>query len=655
MSQRRHRHLRVARGAPAATAAAARGWVGRLDPARVLAVGPGTDAPRHLGGTYQAVVLDLHQGLDPDRLAQVQGLVVGGGVLVVRLPEEAPAHPALAAWPYGPRDVGTRLWTRVVEALQAAAEVGGPVAPPPPVGGGTPEQAAVVGALADVLSGASDADAVVLSADRGRGKSSALGLAVRRLVDAGMSPADIVITGPHPQAVAEGLRFAGAGLGFRPLLALPPAPRVVIVDEAAQLPIPVLQALVARLPRARFALATTVGGYEGTGRGFALRFTPWLHEIRRVRALALTAPIRWAAGDPVEAVVRRALLLDADPAPAAAVKGAGPGSGPLGEISRERLATDPQLLEDVFGLLFHAHYRTTPGDLHRLLDAPNLAVHGAWHAGRVVAATLVATEGGLPPEVSRAVALEGPRLRGHALPETLLCHAGRPEAGTLHMVRSVRLAVHPAARRRGLASALVHHVHGAYAPDLFGTLFAASEPVIRMRQALGYAVVRLGGARGARTGEPSVAMVCPRSAAAAALVGALREELARELPHQLALLEVEGWPRDAGLAAALAEGLPAPGPWPAADLDRAVEQFAHGPRPYEAVSGALAAWAQRHPEALEGLSAPLAAVVRARLGQVRSWVDVTAEAGLPSVPAAMRALKRAFREARAVATGAREP
>ena len=209
---------------------------------------------------------------------------------------------------------------------------------------------------------------LVLTADRGRGKSAALGIACARLLAPG-GPR-LLVTAPRPAAVAalferlealcpggrrRGHAFAlGPGrVDFLPpdeLTALARRGEVggpgqwLLVDEAAAIPAPLLGEWLEAFPR--IAFATTVHGYEGSGRGFALRFRRRLE--RRTpewQGCHLSEPIRWAAGDPLEALITRLLLLDAEPGDAVDVPPT------LRRVRRAELAADEPRLNALFGLL----------------------------------------------------------------------------------------------------------------------------------------------------------------------------------------------------------------------------------------------------------------------------------------------------------------
>jgi tRNA(Met) cytidine acetyltransferase len=640
----RHRALRVLRGTPAETAAEAsslgagvRLWVGDLPPsgwetlsARAL--------DRVLGRSLDVVVLSLHEGLDPDALARAEGLVRGGGILALRMPPAGalPPSAALAVPPFAPTDVTTRLAARFERALTSPPSADGAHA-------AGPSQATVVAALVDALGGSSPVLEVLL-ADRGRGKSSALGLAAASLVARG---ARVRVSGPSREAAHEVFRFAhaeGATLLFVDATALARGvdADVLLIDEAAQLPVPLLARIVRAHPHARIALATTCRGYEGTGRGFVLRFLAWARtEARACRVHELVAPIRWDAGDPVEALVMHALALDAEPAALPRDR----DTVVHARLDRAVLAKDDALLGETFGLLAHAHYRTTPGDLHRMLDAPNLDVHVLREGGHVVAASLVAREGGLTRAEADALLAGAQRIRGHALADTLVVHAAHPGAGTMRMVRSVRLAVHPDRRGEGLARTLVEAVHASHEADLFGTVFGATAELVAMRRALGYEVVRVGHARGSRSGEPSVVMVRPASEAARALVASLRASLGQNLEAQLALLEAdEGVPLAPALSLALGAGLTS-APWTEAALRAVLTRYADSAQPFDAIVAAVAAWLRSAPSVLDGLPARAQTLLRGRALAHRGWAPLAAEAGYGSVAEAMRAMRPAVRAA----------
>ncbi len=638
------------RGSPADTRAEAERILGRLHDDAVLWIGD--DAPRFtaisarrvgdlLGRAFDVVVLDAHRGFDADVLGQVHGLVWGGGALVLRrgpVGERPPQAAAtrLAVVPYGPADVGRRFEDHVERTLETTPAPT-QLEPARHVAAGTPEQARIVDAIARAWQHA-EPTRIVLTADRGRGKSAALGLALARV-----GSVRAAVTAANPEAVREVLRFAPSVplVSVRDLLRDPSAYDVIAVDEAAQIPVPTLQRLVRRHPTAHFAFATTTHGYEGTGRGFALRFVEWLARGDvPISRLSLRAPIRWPADDPLERTMFATLLLDCELPDVTAVDDVA-----IVTLDRDALVTDLSRLRELFGLLVHAHYRTTPNDLHRLLDAPNLRVHAVLADGHVVAATIVAEEGGLSEELCQAVADGTTRINGHALADALVAHLGHTDAGRLRMLRSVRIAVHPAWRRRGIASRLVEHVHRSDDPDLFGTMFGATAELVAFRRRLGYEVVRLSASRGARTGEPSVMMLRPVSARARARVDRLRRELARELPLQLELLQADDeLDLDPPLIAALEADLPPPEPLSDADAVALARRYAFGPRTFESCATAVVRTVELRHDRLATLDPSTRAVVRARVLERRGWIRTAAEAGCPTVRAAMRALRLAMRE-----------
>ena len=660
-----HRRCVVLRGGPAATAESAVRLLSRLDPEHVLWVTQSKTssrfearAPRQvqtlLGRAFDAVVLDFHDGLDADLIGQSHGFVWGGGALVLRLPTRGDVSPEaqrrFAAHPYAPKDVGRRFYALLDEALDRA-QIGpaGAIEPCAHVRQGTEEQSALVSSLVSLLANPAPGFAVVV-ADRGRGKSSALGLALAEMRprESGAVARRVAVSAAHRDAVHEVFRFAGVA----------PAPDfvspldlafgateydVIVIDEAAQLPVPLLQRIVSQHTDATIAFATTARGYEGTGRGFLLRFVAWLRaHPRPLTELTLEAPIRWGRDDPLEGFIFDALHLDAKPAEVE--REVDLADVEHVALDRDRLVGDPDLLRGFFGLLVHAHYRTTPSDLHRMLDAPNLRLHALLHRGRVVAATWVAIEGELPPALSTAIHWGHTRVRGHALAETLLSHSGRPEAGPLRMIRSVRIAVHPALRRRGLGTLLIDHIHRSYAPDLFGTLFGATADLLAFRRSVGYEVIRVGASRGTRTGEPAAVMMRPVSPRAHALFHTVRADLARDLPLQLSLMSAGNeLVLDPALEAALHHALPTPPALTAEEIRYAVATFAYGPRTLEAAAVALTAFIEAHRAALAHLAPQDRGLIEDRVLHHLSWIAVMQRACTPSVPATMRAARRAVR------------
>ncbi|WP_455449600.1 tRNA(Met) cytidine acetyltransferase TmcA [Natrinema thermotolerans] len=529
---------------------------------------PQANASELLGTTREVIAVDAHAELRPNAVGKVAGAVDGGGLLVLLVPplEAWPDRrdgfdESLAVPPFELDDVSGRFRRRLVETVRAhrgiaivdlesgRIEADGLTHPSPRLATADPApppdrrfpmvayEACLTGDQADAvaaLESLSEADrAVVLEADRGRGKSSAAGIAAGAFATAGE---DVLVTAPAARnaaelfdragelcrtldddATVESRRIetsAGGSVRFREPTAAAETTEtadIVLVDEAAALPVATLESL---LTADRVAFATTIHGYEGAGRGFSVRFRDRLaesdHEVTDCR---LVEPIRYAGGDPVEVWAFRALLLDARPPVEPLVADADSDSVEYRRLEPDALLADERLLREAFGLLVLAHYRTEPNDLARLLDAPNLEARALVQDGHVVSVALLAREGNLSPE-RRAMMYEGGRIRGNMLPDVLTSQVRDEAAGDPAGLRVVRIATHHAARSRGLGSLLLERVReefgdGTDSIDWLGTGFGATPGLLAFWRANGYRTVHVSTTRNDSSGEYSALMLAP--------------------------------------------------------------------------------------------------------------------------------------------------
>ncbi|MDZ7851910.1 MAG: GNAT family N-acetyltransferase [Halomonas sp.] len=565
---------------------------------------PASKARTRLGGEQDLVVLDAvsaASGFDPEAFGALSGTLRAGGLLVLMTPPDWGTRPdadyrRLAEHPWRAEQLSARYLARLARLLRADARVIRWTAGEVPLGLSLPEMPPPERAPStedpDCLS-RDQAEAVarltrlrrrrplVLTADRGRGKTAALGIACARLLAAGEM--EILVTAPRPSAVA-GLFERLAALcpagkrrgnvfetGEGRVAFLPPDAlaeqgevggpgRLLLVDEAAAIPAPLLGQWLEVFPR--IAFATTIHGYEGSGRGFALRFRERLaRQTPDWRECHLAEPIRWAVGDPLEALTSRLLMLDAEPT---ACVDAG-GEPTLRRLDRDALSRDEPRLRALFGLLVQAHYRTTPADLRHLLDGPGVALTDL-EAGPALQGVVVSgDEGGFEADLAEQVARGKRRPRGHLLAQSLAAHAGEREALTAHLRRVLRIAVPVEQRRHGMGRRLIEaEVARARhdGVDLLGASFGAEAGLQSFWQAAGFRAVRLGLTRETATGEHALMVVRPTGPRGERLAERLLIRFHRQLPGLLAfeLSELE----PAVVVALLAE-VPAA---PLADEDR---------------------------------------------------------------------------------------
>lgn len=517
-----------------------------------------------LGRELDLVGLDVRAGLDPDAFGALTGSLRAGGLLLL-------CGPPLEAWPESAlgRDAGRRFLARWAGLLSAANEVTSlvqnaarPTLPasgvarepllPDADGCLTADQRNAVDAVCRVATGHRRRPAV-LTADRGRGKSSAFGLAVAALLRE--RAARVLVTGPSLAAVeavfdcaatqlpearrGRGALHCGDGeLRFVAPDALVREPQdaaLLLVDEAAALPVGLLERLLERY--ARIAFATTVHGYEGSGRAFAVRFGDVLQ--RRTpgwRAVRLEEPVRWAIGDPLEALAARLLLLDAEPAANGAVAQAVVGECRFERIDRDRLLADEDSLRELFGLMVLAHYRTRPGDLRQWLDGDEVSLWGLRYRGHLVGVAIGAREGELDADLAAAVGRGERRVRGHLIAQSLAAHLGCAEDVGLRGLRIVRIAVHPAVQGRGLGRCLLQGVAGAVQEggvDWLGASFGAEATLMRFWRECGFFALRTGFTREATSGAHAALVLRGLTPAGEALTARAAGRFAAGLPAWL--------------------------------------------------------------------------------------------------------------------------
>jgi Predicted P-loop ATPase fused to an acetyltransferase len=536
----------------------------------------------------------------------------------------------------------------------------------------TADQSRAVRALESL---ATPGTAVVIESDRGRGKSSAAGLAAAALARAGD---DVLVTAPavHNAAEvfararelvdcsgtaagessggedgnrAEPIRASGGGrVRFEPPAAaatLPGEPDVVIVDEAAAFPVRLLDRF---LDAPAVAFCTTVHGYEGAGRGFSVRFRDRLAATdRSVHDVRLDEPIRYARDDPVESWAARALLFDARPPVPEAVAETTVDDVRYRALAPDDLLADEVLLGEAFGLLVAAHYRTEPTDLARLLDAPNLAARALVDGDRIVAVALLAREGNLSA-ATRETMYEGERVRGNMVPDLLTSQLRDETAGDARGLRTVRIAVHDALRGRGLGSRLLDRIHAEFADavDYFSVGFGATPRLLRFWRRAGYRSVHLSTTRNDASGEHSAIMLRPERDAGARLLS--RHAAALRDRERDALSDAHREVNPDVVRGVLA-GCPAP---VAVDLTphewRVVVGASFGPGTYDVAPGAFRDLALAalvgDPESDTGpaFDARDERLLVRKVLQGRPEADVAAELGYASTAACMRALGAVF-------------
>lgn len=382
------------------------------------------------------------------------------------------------------------------------------------------EQNKVVAAIEKVLTGHRNRP-LVISADRGRGKTSALGIAAGRLID--KFDSQILVCAPQKASVETLFKHARGEcrlvednikfVAIDDLIQNQPSCDLLIIDEAAGFPVSHLKKIAQHYRRVVFS--TTVHGYEGTGRGFDIRFKPYLAALRpELNSASMEHPIRWYANDCLETFWWKTLQLkpieDNNLQPDVTTDS---GSIKLVKINKRELLHDEVGLNQIFNLLVEAHYQTTPDDLVALLDAPDQHIFVIKINEHSVGVILTSEEGGgFSESLSTNVVRGHRRVQGHLLAQQLAFNSGDISYLSLRYLRVVRIAINDRFRRQGIGKqALAELQNWAQVQDMdfIGTSFGASAELVRFWQHNEFQSCLLGYHKDKATAEFSLLMLKP--------------------------------------------------------------------------------------------------------------------------------------------------
>ena len=355
---------------------------------------------------------------------------------------------------------------------------------------------------------------LVLTANRGRGKSAALGIAAKALIKSGIEK--ILICAPNKQASNTFFKHAGTTehitfISPDLLLQTKPDCELLIIDEAAALPVPFLEAVAKHYSRLVFS--TTLHGYEGSGRGFALRFQKILKQISpEYRTLHIDLPIRWAINDPLEAFTLNSLCLtEFNQAEPCYDKDQ---SVEFRQISQDELLQNKVLLQSIFSLLVTAHYQTKPSDLTLLLNDSDLSIFVLRQKNQLLGVALINLEGNIEPDLANEIFKGTRRIKGNLVPQSLAFHSGFKEACAHSFARIQRIAIYPSSQNNGLGHFFITQIKGwakQQGFDHLSTAFGATEQLTRFWTDQCFSPLRIGTTKDKSSGTFSIIMNSPIS------------------------------------------------------------------------------------------------------------------------------------------------
>ncbi|BGP35630.1 N-acetyltransferase 10 [Rhodotorula toruloides] len=411
----------------------------------------------------------------------------------------------------------------------------------------TLDQAKAILTFTDAITSKSLSQTVSLTAARGRGKSAALGLSIALAILHGYS--NVFVTSPSPENLKTLFEFIFKGfdkLGWEEHLdydivqstnpewkgavvrvnifrqhrqtiqyiqpqdfhVLGQA-ELVVIDEAAAIPLPLVRSLLG--PYLVF-MASTINGYEGTGRSLSLKLLQQLREMSRpasalsapaangdgagakgssssstlsvartLKEIKLSTPIRYAPGDDIEKWLNQLLCLDATIATPSKKTLQGcphPSTCELFYVNRDTLFSyhpaSEVFLQRMMSLYVASHYKNSPNDLQLMSDAPGhhlfVLLPPLKDGDNSLPEPLVVVQVALEGNISKQSVLDnlsrGKMAGGDLIPWTITQQFQDDDFASLSGARVVRIAVHPDYAKMGYGSRTLQALNSFYSGEL---------------------------------------------------------------------------------------------------------------------------------------------------------------------------------------------
>lgn len=471
-----------------------------------------------LGNECDCLFYDASGGFDSNSITAASGALIGGGLLFLN---------------YNDPESGQSDWIsrHLADSITLDEDGPDPIIPiDEPCSlemGDYSEQIVAINCIDKVVSGHRKRP-FVLTADRGRGKSSALGIAAANLMSS--RHIQITVTAPSRNSVdpvfehaistlsspriigRNEVSFNQSKLNFvspDELIAQEQSCDLLLIDEASAIPTSMLEALVNKYPRV--VLSSTIHGYEGCGRGFTLKFFPWLDQNRPGwHHYHIHQAIRWNEGDPLEQWIFNAFLLNSEmskhiePVP----------SSSLWQFTRQKkknLVKNSALFGECFSLLVNAHYQTSPNDLLQILDDDSIHLYTLCFKEDVYGCLVVKVEGEMSQDIAQEIVAGRRRPKGHLAPILIASQLGIAEAVYPRCLRVMRIAVSPYLQNLGMGSFMLRTLfsENELSVDYMATSFGVTRELFSFWKKNEFSPVRLGTSCDHASGTYSLLMLKP--------------------------------------------------------------------------------------------------------------------------------------------------